>query len=188
MKKTIENKKELEAMEYELRISLISSFIMSFGIDDLFIEDPDLGMKKFFELWKEYRPDFDYDNDIFIGVNDVAKEIGEFKLVLNQCDDAFMEMYLYQAVSIFENMLNDFYHDELMLKYDFSGTKVNAIITSLSTIDKVDWFLQMTIGKSYVGEHGWSVIKPFIDARNFFIHYKPDLLGRLGGIAFQARA
>jgi hypothetical protein len=174
----LENQKEKDKNKLSnynnLQVELIATFIMSFRIDEIFINNPEFGMKKFYEMWNEYKLDFDFDNDAYIAVNNVEKEIETFNLILKECKEEFMQMYLFQAVSIFENMLNDFYHDELMNKYGFSGSKANSIIASLRTNDKVDWFLQMTIGKSYKGEEGWGIIKPFIDARNFFIHYKPE--------------
>lgn len=174
----MENQKEKDdntVSDYEdLQVSLIATLIMSFRIDEIFIKNPDFGMKKFYEMWNVYKVDFDFDNDAYITVEKVEKEVEKFNLILGECKEEFMQMYLFQAVSIFENMLNDFYHEELIIRYGFSGSKANSIIASLSTTDKVDWFLQITIGKSYKGEEGWGIIKPFIDARNFFIHYKPE--------------
>ena len=85
----------------------------------------------------------------------------------------FKEMFLFQAVSIFESAINTWFNFELKASYGLSHTRTNEVLTKLNTNDKLDWLLNLLTGESFIYEKSWSTIKQMISIRNFFTHFKP---------------
>ncbi|NIO19693.1 MAG: hypothetical protein GTN76_02820 [Candidatus Aenigmarchaeota archaeon] len=88
-------------------------------------------------------------------------------------------MYLFQAVSIFENMLNTHFQQEFELNYGFKIKKINKILYRLQAEDKLGWVLKIFSGKDYTETEKWKRIEKFVQCRNFYIHYKPQTSSRI---------
>ncbi len=159
----------------DLLSDLISQFVVGNDLDKEFYKDP---IKIFLRYKDAIKDGFDWDEDVYITIQDVYQEVSEYKSFLSSLslDDfkKFSDMYLYKAVTIFERMVNNYYQTLLELKYNFGIPKCNEIIQKLKTTDKLGWFLEVMIGKSYIQEPGWEIVRSYLDARNFFIHYKPE--------------
>lgn len=85
----------------------------------------------------------------------------------------FKEMFLFQAVSIFESTINSWFNFELKASYGLSHTRTNEVLTKLNMNDKLDWLLKLLTGESFIYEKSWSTIKQMISIRNFYTHFKP---------------
>ncbi|ATF11610.1 hypothetical protein A616_06315 [Brevibacillus brevis X23] len=167
-------------LDDELRQSILEKFvpwlIVHYELDELYKDNRMAAIERMLELLKTDKI-FDR-KDVIIIATEYEKNRNDFLEFLSSVDDVNFErnneMFLFKAVSIFETMVNEFYSEELKFRYHFSLKKVNDIISRLSAEEKLDWLLQITSGDTYLDEPGWNKIKPFIRARNFFIHYKPQ--------------
>ncbi|MEK4053082.1 hypothetical protein MHB84_05475 [Paenibacillus sp. FSL F4-0087] len=153
---------------------IFSQYVVQNNLIQEYFDDP-------LKIWGKYRTslkDFDWHEDVYVDNNDIYQEVDRLKTMIirisNEELKQFSDMYLFKAVSIYERMINSFYQSILGIKFGFDWNKCNQIIQKLKTIDKVGWFSEIIIGKSYLQEPGWGKVKPYIDARNFFIHYKPE--------------
>ena len=86
---------------------------------------------------------------------------------------SYSTMLLYEAVSIFESGINNWFNNELTISYGLSHEQANEVLTKLSVRDKINWLLKLITGESFIDQKSWSTIKPMISSRNIFIHFKP---------------
>lgn len=145
--------------------------IVKYGLDDLCIEDPNQALIELIKIFDD--PEFSLEKIAYV-VDDFldAKERILTKLeYLNEDDPNEILMILFYAVSSFESMLNFHLHDELKTK-NLSEDDIESIL-KLSVDAKLGWLLKLICGSGYTENENWPILKKFVRARNFFIHYKP---------------
>lgn len=160
---------------YKIQREVISQIIVDNDLDDLYLKNENAALKKSQKLWKEA---YESKNTDILVVKNFLRDknllisfIKKYEKELNEIS----EMFLIEAVSIFETMINHHFETELKLNYKLSREKVEHILVKLNTEDKLSWLLIMISGKNFTKSKYWSIIKNGINARNFFIHYKPSL-------------
>lgn len=171
------NEAETSDIDNEIRHSILKSvipqIIVNYNLDDLYIKNEKRAMKKVLIILKDEQPITE--EKTFI-VFDFREERKKLLVRVKNINDERSEliMILFYGVFLFESMVNEHIHTELTSKYGFNRKEVSDIIYRLSTDAKLGWFLKIINGKNYTKTKNWDILKKFIHARNFFIHYKPD--------------
>ncbi|MCU5690203.1 hypothetical protein OCB18_21295 [Bacillus cereus] len=166
--------KETE-MQLRLLKKVLPGLLIHYNVDDLFIENKDAALTIVMEKL-EKEEILDQKNMMLIthGFHDGKQK---FLRLLDRFDEEEFsenkEMLLFKAVSIFESALNDRLHEELEFQFEMSTPKINKILTRLKVEEKLDWFLQILCGETFLQQKEWATIKPIITLRNSFIHPKP---------------
>ncbi|QWG83325.1 hypothetical protein [Bacillus mycoides] len=166
--------KEIE-LERDLLKMVIPWLLMHYNVDDLFIENKGAAIKIIKEkLEKEEILD---QKDIMLITSGFHDSKKKFVRLLDRFDEEDFyenkEMLLFKAVSILESAVNFRLHEELQLQFGMSHARINKILTRLKVEEKLDWFLQILCGETFLQQKGWAKIKPIIALRNSFIHPKP---------------
>lgn len=152
-------------------MSSLPQILVNENLDNLYLEDELQAIMKIDKMMNE--PSFE--NFAFIEIPSdfptVKEKILEKldSLIENDIDEAIM--ILFYAVSSFESMVNSYLHDELNLK-DLSESDVKKIY-KLSLEEKLGWLLKLICNVTYTNNENWKTIKKYVEARNFYIHYKP---------------
>jgi|GEM_PF-2796043 len=153
----------------------LPKFIVDFDLYDAYVKDERTAIEQLLAKIDEHSDDINSMNMLM--ANDFKESKQDLYSFINRTTDCdfqnFSKMFLFYSVSLFENMVDDFLQQELEFK-GISIKKANELLSKLSIEIKLDTFLEVLTGNSYIGKYEWSSIKPFILARNFFIHYKPQ--------------
>lgn len=177
MKPEINRKKldpESEKWMEETGKKLVYELLVYHDLDDLFFEDPALALFKLEgivdndEYFSSVEKDWVITPEDFINIQ---KRILKKLESLNNDDEDEALMILFYAVSSFESLVNDYLFSELDFK-NLSRSEIKSIF-KLSFDAKLGWLLMFICGSRYTDNKNWSLLKRFIETRNFFIHYKP---------------
>jgi len=168
--------KMMEELEYDVLKAILPQLLVAYDLDSIYIKNEILAIKKIYKiLGKEKILE---DTGEFIIIANFRKEKRKFLSFVDKVGrksfDDFSKMFLFYGVSLFENMVNQHLQGEMLLNHRMSVKEVNDILVKLNTEDKLGWFLEILSGKNFTKSKSWEKIKPFIKARNFFIHYKPE--------------
>ncbi|MES1040623.1 hypothetical protein [Peribacillus simplex] len=149
--------------------------LVVYEIEELYSEDPKAAIEIVMNKLDEEK--ILDQKDIILVDSEFTSAKDRFLNNLESVEDDFFanntDMFLFKAVSIFENAVNTFFNAELKVSKGIGNKKANEILRKIYTQDKLDWFLTLLCGDSYIDQKGWGVIKPFITTRNYFIHPKP---------------
>lgn len=165
---------ELKNASVRLFLEILPSVLVDNDLDDLYLENELQALSKISEIINFSNiKDFKWFvvHDDFPSVKE--KIFGKLEN-LNESDSDEVIMILFYAVSSFESMVNHHLKNELDIK-NFSGNDINRIYR-LPVEEKLSWLLKLICGSGYTDNENWKLIKKFVEARNFFIHYKPTRL------------
>ncbi|ATP40131.1 hypothetical protein CSE16_08740 [Solibacillus sp. R5-41] len=172
---TVKNsEEEIQEFMRKLALSILPQLIVQHGLEEEFEKDKDATLSKILEEIKD-EDTFNDDSMIFV-IKDKYTQLHDIENYMNlhkELVDKFPEMFLFKIFSIFEGFINHYLYSEVVLNYDFSLNKVSKILSKLSVSDKVDWFMEIVVGKSFLGHSAWGEIKPFLNVRNSLVHLKP---------------
>ncbi|WP_242259082.1 hypothetical protein [Bacillus cereus group sp. BfR-BA-01409] len=165
---------ETEIKHYMLK-KVLPWLLIHYDVDDLYIENKNAALKVIMEkLEKEEILD---QKDIMLVTNGFHQSKKNFLKILDRFDEEDFsenkEMLLFKAVSILESAVNERLHQELQIQHGMSHARVDGILTRLKVREKLDWFLQILCGETFLQQKGWDKIRPIITLRNSFIHPKP---------------
>jgi hypothetical protein len=149
---------------------LLPALLVSANLDDLFLKDEVNALTKLKEALEE--PDFSV--VIFTDFLGVKERILKKVENINELDHDERVMILIYLVSSFENMINYHLFEELKIKR-LTATDINHALR-LPVEGKLGWLLKLLYGKGYTENENWPMIKKFIEARNFFVHYKTSTI------------
>lgn len=167
---------ENEEIVKGILITFLPQILVKKNLDELYINDQQAALKILREIFNN-KDSINKELNILLELSFTSKRNSILHVIDNIDDLMFTkcpEMYLIYSLSIFEAMINDFVHIELSNK--LKSGNINDIIKKLSITDKLGWFLELLTGHSFIRECSdkWGKIKPYIETRNFFIHYKPE--------------
>ncbi|PEF03356.1 hypothetical protein COM97_27940 [Bacillus thuringiensis] len=162
-------------LQQELLKKMLPWLLIHYNVDDLYTENKNAALKIIMEkLEKEQILD---QENMMIITHGFHESKTSFLRMLERFDEEHFfenkEMLLFKAVSILESAINDRLHEELQLQYGMSHARVKKFLTRLKIEEKLDWFLQILCGETFLPQNGWMKIQPIIALRNFFIHPKP---------------
>ncbi|MED2919620.1 hypothetical protein P4324_10065 [Bacillus thuringiensis] len=167
-------KKEAGLMDNIIK-EILPWLLIHYKVDDLFVEDKVAAVKIVRGKLKKDKL-FDQENIMLIA-SEFYDSKNSFLRLLDRFDEGDFsenkEMLLFKAVSILESAVNDKLHEELQLQFGMSHARINKILTRLKVEEKLDWFLQILCGETFLQQKGWAKIRPIITLRNSFIHPKP---------------
>ena len=168
------SEEEIQEFMKEIALTILPQWIVQHGLEEEFEKDKDATLLRILEHMKE-EDKFNDDSLIFVLKDKYTKlnDIENYMKLNKKIVDDFPEMFLFEIFSIFEGFINHYLYSEIVLNYDFSLNKVNRILSKLAVADKVDWFMEIVVGKSFLGHSAWGEIKPFLNVRNSLIHLKP---------------
>lgn len=117
---------------------------------------------------------FDKHAIVVIGYEHEMQKILEKVESVNDDNDEEMLILLVQIVRFFERIVNEHIYLELENR-DFTQSEIKTIVLKFKMDEKVGWFLKILSGKDYTKarNNNWSLIKNFIETRNFYVHYAP---------------
>lgn len=151
-------------------LELLPVLLVGNDLDDLFFRDE---VESLIKLKKEFeKPDFSV-----VVIQDflsVKERILKRLRNLNKLDSDEKIMLLIYMVSSFETMVNYHLHDELKVK-KLSESEIGYALR-LPVEGKLGWLLKLLYEKGYTENENWPIIKRFIEARNFFVHYKTSTI------------
>lgn len=161
----------------KLYSELASELLVAYDLDSLYYEDPEKALGQLMqnlEVDKEKTP---FQKRAFIVFNFQTRREKILKKIESVDEDDYEEMImlLFYIVHSFENMVNQYIYYELKNK-DFTKKEETRVVQRLSTADKLGWLLKLICGKEYISNNNWSLLKNFIETRNFYIHYMPDTI------------
>lgn len=165
---------DTEIKHYMLK-KVLPWLLIHYDVDELYIENKDAALKIIMEkLEKEEILD---QKDVMLVTNGFHQSKENFLKILDRFDEEDFsenkEMLLFKAVSILESAVNERLHQELQIQHGMSHTRIDNILTRLKVREKLDWFLQILCGETFLHQKGWDKIRPIITLRNSFIHPKP---------------
>ncbi|PEO57640.1 hypothetical protein COI41_29885 [Bacillus toyonensis] len=165
---------ETEIKNYMLK-KVLPWLLIHYDVDDLYIENKDAALKIIMEkLDKEEILD---QKNMMLVTHGFHQSKKKFLEMLDRFDEEDFsenkEMLLFKAVSILESAVNKRLHQELQIQHGMSHAKIDNILTRLKIKEKLDWFLQILCGETFLQQKGWDKINPIITLRNSFIHPKP---------------
>ena len=168
------DEEEIKEMLSNIALSIFPQIVVHLGLENEFEKDKNSVMIKVLNYINDENQ-FSDDTLVSVVTNGYAK-IDELLKHISSDNDMvkqFPEMFLFEIFSIFEGFINHYLYSEAVLNYDFSLNKINTILSKLSTTDKIDWFMEMVVGQSFITSAAWGEIKPFLKARNSLMHLKP---------------
>ncbi|WP_313891674.1 hypothetical protein [Psychrobacillus sp.] len=172
---TVKNtEEEIQELMNEIVLSFLPQWIIQHGLEDEFEKDKDATIVKILEKMKD-EDEFNDDSMIFVIKDNYTKlnDIEHYMNLNKELVEKYPEMFLFEIFSIFEGFINHYLYSEVVLNYDFSLKKASLILNKLAVSDKVDWFMEIVVGKSFLAHSAWGEIKPFLNVRNSLVHIKP---------------
>ncbi|MFY0518253.1 hypothetical protein ACOMCU_10535 [Lysinibacillus sp. UGB7] len=168
------DEEEIKEMLSKIALSIFPQIVVHLGLENEFENDKNSVIIKVLNYINDENQ---FSNDTLVSVvTDGYAKIDELLKHISSDNDLvkqFPEMFLFEIFSIFEGFINHYLYSEVVLNYDFSLNKINSILSKLSTTDKIDWFMEMVVGQSFITHSAWGEIKPFLKARNSLVHLKP---------------
>lgn len=155
----------------EILKELLPSLLGYYDLNDLFVKDQNEALSQLFEKMVESPFSFESESLIVEEYPTLCERLIKKLERLDDHDPDEMLMFLFYAVSSFENMVN--YH--LFVELEIRSLYKDEIegILKLQFDDKLSGLLMLTYESRYTNNENWKIIKKFIQIRNFFIHYKP---------------
>lgn len=174
--------RKIEKIEHTVFGILLPQLIVASDLDDLYIRNEKLALRKIDKILEKEK--ILKGKGEFLIISDFKKEKRKLLSFIEKLDREifgdFPQMFLFYSVSIFENFVNQHLQGEIQLNYGMNIKEVNKILFKLKTEDKLGWFLEILTDKNFTKHKTWNKIEQFIKARNFFIHYKPELSDKHG--------
>lgn len=169
-----EENPELKDLSIKLFLYNLPKLLVANNLDDLYFENELQALMKIQSMFNESSiKNFKWivTNEDFLIVKGKIEEKLEF---LNDYDPDEAVMILFYAVSSVESMVNSHLHNELSIK-NLSESDIKKIY-KLSFEEKLGWFLKLICNATYTDKENWKIMKKYVEARNFYIHYKPSRL------------
>lgn len=165
---------EIKNFSIKLFLQNLPQILVANDLDDLYFENELQALMKIQGMFNESSiKNFKWfvTNEDFLTVKGKIEEKLES---LKKYDPDEAVMILFYAVSSVESMINSYLHDELSIK-ELSENDIKKIY-KLSFEEKLGWFLKLICNVTYTDKENWKIMKKYVEARNFYIHYKPSRL------------
>lgn len=161
---------------HEILRAMLPPIIIEHNLFNMFIRNPDKASKRLQMILPKLKNDYFHNKYIITHSFESDKKL-LIKLIKKSDFEImdFGDMYLMKAVAIFESMINEYFQNEIMRKFKTVSLKqVNHLLFSLPIEKKLRWLLLFLCNKDFTKSAYWVILKNTIQARNFFIHYKPE--------------
>ncbi len=149
-----------------------SEFFVAYNLDSLYYEDREQAIEQLKQIMDSREIPFEKSTVVVCEFLDQREKILARINSIDKDDIEEMIMLLFYAVHSFETFINQHIYFELETK-GFTQKELKRV-QWLKTDDKLGWLLKLICGKEYTSNNKWSLLKNFIETRNFYIHYSPN--------------